>query len=156
MYEGSKPTLNLSPCTEDGSVSAAAFGLQSKFNWRPLHFCRSAVIQQLLFDLGFNDASIHLHPIRYEGFCLCQHLKMLMTGARKVHHLWLRTTAPAVHELKGLPVDRFQDLLVVFLNPWGTTIRYRVIRSFLFLWCCFPYLALLDFSLYCTTVKPNP
>ena len=94
--------------------------------------------QQLFFDLGFNHASIHLHPIGHKSFCLYQRPKMFMTGVLKFDHLWLRTTAPAFHKLERLPVSRVGGLLVVFMNPWFTTVRDGVICLLAFFWCCFP------------------
>jgi len=61
-----------------------------------LHILWPMTIQQLPFDVGFCDTSKHFYPIRYEGFCLCQRPKMLVTSAWKVRHLWLRTAIPTI------------------------------------------------------------
>jgi len=61
-----------------------------------LHILWPMIIQQLSFDVGFCDTSKHFYPIRYEGFCLCQRPKTLVTSAWKVRHLWLRTAIPTI------------------------------------------------------------
>ena len=59
--------------------------LQSKLEGPFLHICLPMTIEKLPLDFGFCDTSKHFYPIRYEGFCLCQRPKMIVTSAWKFH-----------------------------------------------------------------------